>query len=1111
MKIFLRTILYTALAIGMSMRAGAATANNIQIKQWNPNGTALVNRDFAPASGTTFTTASGFLAALGGTSSAVVDGYFADPSTNASFLPANWRTDLSLGGAALLDVGTTAGTVAAGDDSRITGAASAASVNGYFSDPSTNGSFAPNAWVSDLGSKNTYIATNYGVTGDGVTDDQPLLKAFFATVAGVSGQKTIIIPPGTYYIGLEAGNSPVIPSDTTIIADGAKFLFPTTIPGSATGYPKPSAFTGVDVTDTTWRGGEFMGYVFNPVKAGGYATNTWLPSEGVRGLYFTSTNGNGCHRLNFIGIKGNDTGGEVVSVNGTSTTDATNISMTGCLFINCGQFMWDYGYLWQLLTWDTEYTSDLVAMADQYMVSTSKIGSVTMTSASDTVLFDNDPTLIPISAHSGPTQVVTFYGTTLPSNITRGLQYYVVDSSATGIKVSATFGGAAITFASSGSDAKMLYNMANAYDNMFSPAGAIGGKGAHTFTYCDGLTISGNTWSAPGDSHHIQESGHVSFVNNRVTDARMGSVFFEGVRNSEIVGNDINGGNGSRILTLENVVDTQVTGNTFYNGGRGAIINDLVRVAITHNSFYKNTTKGTTSFPLGRRHYSDGSWGQYPIMSMGSDLGVNWSNVDISHNRIVEEYAAYGWLLFNRAGSGLRITGNIFEGTLKNINSGVSYASIGNASISGNIGMTEVNSALIDLGFVANGPVTAGAAVQSNGLGVNPVETTTSAQIYVGNSDIPRMALTRASNSANARIYDFIVAGDGDIRFRSVGDAFSGTTTWLQATGLSSTTPGTVTFPGLLAAGSGPTTLTNAAGNLLASALTGTYPTAGLTMNTARLLGRTTASSGAAEEITVNGTNFTFTGGALNTVQNISTSSTVQFGAVESLGGLAPNGTTDMVKTIVISGIPRTTWVRSASTVNQRIFEAMNVSDGVFRLRWTRDDFAGAVTAANFRFDQGVEFPGVLYLGSGVTAINDASGKILSAALNTVAVAQGGTGQTTYTDGQLLIGNTTGNTLTKATLTEGAGVEVTNGTGTITLAQTGMSSLRTGTAVLVGGTVTVADAATTTSTRFRLSYNTPGGTPGAVYISAVTASTNFTITSTSGSDTSTVYYEAFEP
>jgi hypothetical protein len=57
-----------------------------------------------------------------------------------------------------------------------------------------------------------------------------------------------------------------------------------------------------------------------------------------------------------------------------------------------------------------------------------------------------------------------------------------------------------------------------------------------------------------------------------------------------------------------------------------------------------------------------------------------------------------------------------------------------------------------------------------------------------------------------------------------------------------------------------------------------------------------------------------------------------------------------------------------------------------------------------------------------------------SALAGTVTVAAGGTGQTSYTDGQLLIGNTSGNTLTKATLTAGTNVSVTNGNGSITLA-----------------------------------------------------------------------------
>lgn len=49
-------------------------------------------------------------------------------------------------------------------------------------------------------------------------------------------------------------------------------------------------------------------------------------------------------------------------------------------------------------------------------------------------------------------------------------------------------------------------------------------------------------------------------------------------------------------------------------------------------------------------------------------------------------------------------------------------------------------------------------------------------------------------------------------------------------------------------------------------------------------------------------------------------------------------------------------------------------------------------------------------------------------------VDEGGSGQTSYTDGQILIGNTTGNTLAKSTLTGTANqITITNGTGTITL------------------------------------------------------------------------------
>ena len=69
--------------------------------------------------------------------------------------------------------------------------------------------------------------------------------------------------------------------------------------------------------------------------------------------------------------------------------------------------------------------------------------------------------------------------------------------------------------------------------------------------------------------------------------------------------------------------------------------------------------------------------------------------------------------------------------------------------------------------------------------------------------------------------------------------------------------------------------------------------------------------------------------------------------------------------------------------------------------------------------------------------LRDGSGAIAVTGISVsggIAVASGGTGQTSYTNGQILIGNSTGNTLTKTTLTGTSNqVVVTNGAGSITL------------------------------------------------------------------------------
>lgn len=97
---------------------------------------------------------------------------------------------------------------------------------------------------------------------------------------------------------------------------------------------------------------------------------------------------------------------------------------------------------------------------------------------------------------------------------------------------------------------------------------------------------------------------------------------------------------------------------------------------------------------------------------------------------------------------------------------------------------------------------------------------------------------------------------------------------------------------------------------------------------------------------------------------------------------------------------------------------------------------------------------------------------------STIGVAYGGTGQTTYTDGQLLIGNTVGNTLTKATLTAGSGISITNGNGSITIATTGGGTVTSVAQTFTGGLISVSGSPITTSGTLALTVaGTSGGIP----------------------------------
>jgi hypothetical protein len=115
-----------------------------------------------------------------------------------------------------------------------------------------------------------------------------------------------------------------------------------------------------------------------------------------------------------------------------------------------------------------------------------------------------------------------------------------------------------------------------------------------------------------------------------------------------------------------------------------------------------------------------------------------------------------------------------------------------------------------------------------------------------------------------------------------------------------------------------------------------------------------------------------------------------------------------------------------------------------------------------------------------------------------LSVAQGGTGQTTYTNGQLLIGNTTGNTLVKSTLTAGTGISIANGTGSITISGTGPD------------TFPGVGIAYSTGTAWGASYATSGtGTTIALSASPALTGTPTAPTATAGTNTTQIATTAY--
>ena len=126
---------------------------------------------------------------------------------------------------------------------------------------------------------------------------------------------------------------------------------------------------------------------------------------------------------------------------------------------------------------------------------------------------------------------------------------------------------------------------------------------------------------------------------------------------------------------------------------------------------------------------------------------------------------------------------------------------------------------------------------------------------------------------------------------------------------------------------------------------------------------------------------------------------------------------------------------------------------------WTFSEHVDLASGKEIRIG-GTKVLDATSLGSGVVSSSLTSVGTIGTGVwqgTAVGTGYGGTGQTSYTNGELLIGKTDG-TLAKATITQGSGVTITNGDGAITISATGSG----GTVTAVTGTSPIASTGGTT-------------------------------------------------
>lgn len=526
-----------------------------------------------------------------------------------------------------------------------------------------------------------------GCVGPG-NDDSSLRRAFEAAKPG----DTLVIPPGDYAVD---GKVPIpLKSDLTVIAEGATFRLPEHMGDKA----RAVVFQGEDIRNLTWRGGRFVGHVFDQSRT----DNTWEPNVNTRGILITTSVGGRTENLRFEKIQSDGLAGAAITVLGAEKkgskkdilTYAKDVRVTDCRLERTGKYMWDYGFLWQITVWPEEYGAAEHAHASKYFRHDLVRDGVKMTAGDDRVFFDNQKPL-PISKVRQGLEAdrgydsLCFLGDTLPSNLVRGRQYFIVESTPTYVRIADKPLGKPIRFqTSAGPKTKLITQLFYAHLALYSPNGAGPGKGALDLVGCEDVEVRGNTLSALGDTMHIQKSRRIVFDRNQITGSRMGAFFLaEFCQGALITNNFVDGTNGSRVVSIEqSCEDVIVRGNTFRNGGRGSWINQPRNLLMEDNVFEHNTTKCERDPKRGRRSFVTGEYEEYAEVYFTTyEVDGTYGNVVLRNNRFISGPNAKHAMSFMPGGSNIVIQGNRFEGPARDI---LPAKGCSGVDISGNIGLT---------------------------------------------------------------------------------------------------------------------------------------------------------------------------------------------------------------------------------------------------------------------------------------------------------------------------------------------------------------------------------------------------------------------------------------